>query len=975
MIPCSCDHPRPMLHLGAGAGTPCPFARGLGKAAFGCSMRACATLRFRISGPCALIAESSVASAKAGAKEACCITYWLNRLQNFSAEDHGDVFVTLNPPHAPAEGSVLRVMRYAHPQYTTEAIRAQGRVDSELQGRRGTWFAGAYLGYGFHEDGLTSGLRAAFRLGGLAPPWWHTAPGVPKALPAHRPSPYEAEAYGAAAARTVAATGAAAVGVRASLDEAAAARGADRDAGCGYVLAPERPDGAGAASIGVFGLRVRESNAGDDSVSQGGLSTVALPEADPLADGLRRRRVSREGLALGDEAEEPASTDSQQRDDEDSSTDSRPSTEAVLPVPLPAQAAAAAPTAGTHGAAQPTAAAQAAGAPESEEPASPATGASGPEAASTRSSGASLSPASSKLPRAALGRAPPPRLIPMGPGGSFVEWHDPWRPGAASSQETRRGRGVAVEVVGAGGGGSCFGGFEDAAEEGVPGTIRFYRSKEWGLIHDAATSADASKGKGGGYSSLLAVKGPERTGGRAVAVGPATLDSEAAARSGTAAPRGWCSLSGWGGALAGAANWAAAAPVLALLRDGIKEGCVVLRTPAGMMHLFGNALAPAEMRAEIHVRDESFFFRVAAEADVGLARAYIAGQWACDDLAALFRIFIANRDRSGSGFASGALWTATVGRLLNVASYSLFLDNTIAGSRANIHAHYDLSNALFETFLDPTTMAYSCGRFRVDGVDAATGKPRFGGSLDEAQVRKLDELIRLADVRPGQRLLDIGCGWGGLAIRLAQTRGCSVVGITLSTEQKQWAEKRVRALGLEERVSFELVDYRTFAKDNAGQFDRIITVEMVEAVGHSHLGEFMGACGRLLKPSGLMVMQAITMPEPRYEEYKRSADFINTIIFPGGHCPCVTSLSEAMARCSDMTLEHVQNHALHYAETLRVWQRNFNAHLDRVHELGFDAAFVRMWNYYLAYCEAGFETQTLGLHALLFAKPAALAQF
>jgi cyclopropane-fatty-acyl-phospholipid synthase len=414
---------------------------------------------------------------------------------------------------------------------------------------------------------------------------------------------------------------------------------------------------------------------------------------------------------------------------------------------------------------------------------------------------------------------------------------------------------------------------------------------------------------------------------------------------------------------------------MSLLRDGIKEGCVVMREPNGTMHLFGDALAEPSMRAELHVRDPSFFFRVAAEADVGLSRAYIAGQWACDDLAALFRIFIANRDRTGSGFTSTALWTSTVGRLLNMASYSLFLDNTLAGSRANIHAHYDLSNALFETFLDPTTMAYSCGRFRVDGVDAVTGKPRFGGSLDEAQVRKLDDLIALADVQPGHQVLDIGCGGGGMAIRLAQTRGCSVVGITLSTEQKEWGEKRVKALGLEELVRFELIDYRVFADRHAGEFDRIITVEMIEAVGYSHLGEFMGACGRVLKPTGLMVMQAITMPEPRYEEYKHSADFINTIIFPGGHCPCVTSLTDAMARTSDMTLEHVQNYALHYAETLRVWQRNFNAHLDRVHALGFDAAFVRMWNYYLTYCEAGFETQTLGLHALVFAKPAALQQY
>ncbi|KAA0155142.1 hypothetical protein FNF27_07223 [Cafeteria roenbergensis] len=874
--------------------------------------------------------ESSLESARAGASEACCVTYWLNRLQNFSAADRGDVFVTLNPPHPPRPDSVIQTMEYAHPQFTVEAIKAQGRVAAELQGRRGTWFAGAYLGYGFHEDGLTSGLRAAFRLGGVAPPWWRVPDGTPLAAAPHRPSAFELDAMDADA-RVAAVARACAVGVKASLDGAAAARGlSGSEASAGYILASSAsPDLV--AELAVFGLHT------SPDAASAAASTVGMPEADDDSgsgsgsDAMTSTPSEGGGASVDsdDSAGRPAGLRRRRGDDSVS-------------------AAGAGPFSGdASDAAADVAARQGRG--------------------SGRSSVASLRLGARRR-CASLGPAPAARLVPCGPGGEPVVWEDPWRPGAVSTPEQRRAKGVTVAAVGAGGGGSSFGGFVDAAPESVPGTVRFYRARAWPAVEGAAAAAAASgaaAGEGGGYTVLGA-----EAGGKAAA----PLGGTRAAAAGRE-PAGWCdsllSPTAWASAAWGLAAQASSWPVLSVLRAGIVEGCVVLREPSGHSHLFGDALAPAHLRSEVHVSDAAFFFRVAAEADVGLARAYIAGQWSCDDLAALFRVFIANRDSSKSSFSSGKVWTATLGRLLNLASYSLFLDNSLAGSRANIHAHYDLSNALFETFLDPTTMAYSCARFRVDGVDERTGRPRFAGSLDDAQVRKLDDLIELADVRAEHEVLDIGCGWGGLAIRLAQTRGCKVHGITLSSEQKAWAEKRVEALGLSDRITFQLVDYRDLAAARPAAFDRIITVEMIEAVGYNYLGTFMAACGRLLKPSGTMVMQAITMPEPRYEEYKSSADFINTIIFPGGHCPCVTSLTDAMSRNSDMTLEHVRNYALHYAETLRVWRRNFNARLDRVRALGFDAAFVRMWNYYLAYCEAGFDTQTLGLHALVFAKPAA----
>jgi cyclopropane-fatty-acyl-phospholipid synthase len=249
---------------------------------------------------------------------------------------------------------------------------------------------------------------------------------------------------------------------------------------------------------------------------------------------------------------------------------------------------------------------------------------------------------------------------------------------------------------------------------------------------------------------------------------------------------------------------------------------------------------------------------------------------------------------------------------------------------------------------------------------AAPGLPQLFGSLDEAQVRKLDHIIRRANIKASHRVLDVGCGWGGLAIRIAQTTGCRVHGITLSQEQLRWAQRRINALGLQDQITLEFVDYRDFARDHPAEFDRVVSVEMVEAVGANHLDSFVGACARLLKPDGRLVMQAITMPESRWEAYIRSADFINTVIFPGGCCPSVHSLLDAAKRRSNLVLSTMDDFTQHYAQTLRCWQRNFEAALPRVRALGFDHGFVRCWIYYLTYCQCGFESQLIGLQVLTF---------
>jgi cyclopropane-fatty-acyl-phospholipid synthase len=247
----------------------------------------------------------------------------------------------------------------------------------------------------------------------------------------------------------------------------------------------------------------------------------------------------------------------------------------------------------------------------------------------------------------------------------------------------------------------------------------------------------------------------------------------------------------------------------------------------------------------------------------------------------------------------------------------------------------------------------------------------FTSSLEEAQLNKLDHLIARANVQPTDNVLDIGFGWGGLAIRLAETVGCRVTGITLSKEQHDLALERVKARNLQHLIRFEIIDYRIFAQQHKGEFDKIISIEMIEAVGFKYFPSFMSALETLLAPNGIIVLQAITLPEGRYDLYLNTADFINTIIFPGGLCPSIAALTTAMQKAgTNLMLTNVENFALHYAETLRRWRANFNIAIDDViRPLGFDDSFIRTWNYYLTYCEAGFHTQTLGLQVLVFTRP------
>lgn len=357
------------------------------------------------------------------------------------------------------------------------------------------------------------------------------------------------------------------------------------------------------------------------------------------------------------------------------------------------------------------------------------------------------------------------------------------------------------------------------------------------------------------------------------------------------------------------------------------------------------------LRATITIHDPRFWGAIAAGGTNGGAEAFMDGWWSTDDLVAVVRIAA----RAGGGAAaleagrfSAAQWLARAGHALR--------RNTRRGARRNIEAHYDLGNAFYALFLDET-MTYSCGIFE-----------RPDATLREASEAKIDRACRKLGLRPGLHLLEIGTGWGELAIRAARDFGCRVTTTTLSREQHAFATARVRAAGLSDRVDVRLEDYR----DLRGRYDRIVSIEMIEAVGWEYYEDFFRVCGERLTPDGLALVQSITLPDQAFERAKREVDFIKKHVFPGGCIPAIGPLVQAAGRGSDLGLVGLEEFGLHYAKTLRHWRERFLARRADVRTLGFDDRFLRLWEYYLAYCEGGFLERYIGAAQLLFAKPRAL---
>lgn len=381
----------------------------------------------------------------------------------------------------------------------------------------------------------------------------------------------------------------------------------------------------------------------------------------------------------------------------------------------------------------------------------------------------------------------------------------------------------------------------------------------------------------------------------------------------------------------------------------LEEGSLLVRQ-GQLLSRYGETPKATDLDCEIEVLDPSFWRSLALRGSVGAGESFMRGHWRARNLTDVIRLFVRNRATLQS-IDSG--WARLSAPLLSL--YHAARKNTKAGARENIRAHYDLSNEFFALFLDET-MTYSCGIFESPSTTMA-----------EASRAKIDRLCQKLELRPEHHLLEIGTGWGALAIHAAREYGCRVTTTTISVEQHKWAAERIRAAGLEDRIELRLEDYR----DLTGRFDRIVSVEMIEAIGHRQFPVFFKACSDLLEPDGWMALQAITIADQHYEEAKRSVDFIQRWIFPGCCIPSNTALSEAMSRSSDLRLTHLEDIGMHYATTLAHWSHRMKSHSEELSALGFDEEFQRLWEFYFAYCEGGFRERLLSDVQWIASKPMA----
>ena len=381
-----------------------------------------------------------------------------------------------------------------------------------------------------------------------------------------------------------------------------------------------------------------------------------------------------------------------------------------------------------------------------------------------------------------------------------------------------------------------------------------------------------------------------------------------------------------------------------VLKENWRAGALTFTLPGGReVKLTGAQEGPA---ARLIVRDYRFLDRVFSRGLLGFGEGYMAGEWDSPDISALLLAFSRNLDRLDELIRGNALmlWVVTGWHKLH--------PNTRAGARRNIEAHYDLGNDFYELWLDPS-MTYSSARFDSGAV-----------SLVEAQTQKYAALARLIDLNKGDHVLEIGCGWGGFAEHAAATVGADVTGITLSPAQLEYAQARMARHGLSDKVDLQLTDYR----DMTGQFDAIASIEMFEAVGEAWWPTYFRKVHELLKPGGKAGLQIITIRDNLFETYKRRADFIQRYIFPGGMLPPKDRLKSEI-EAAGLVLEKVEFFSDDYGQTLLDWRRRFEAQEARIRGLGFDDRFLRMWRFYLAYCEAGFRTRRTEVGQWVVKKP------
>jgi cyclopropane-fatty-acyl-phospholipid synthase len=354
--------------------------------------------------------------------------------------------------------------------------------------------------------------------------------------------------------------------------------------------------------------------------------------------------------------------------------------------------------------------------------------------------------------------------------------------------------------------------------------------------------------------------------------------------------------------------------------------------------IFGQLGSNDEITATITVKSPRLYGDLAFGGSIGAGEAWMQGYWECDNLVNLVRLMVRNRDMLDDLEGPLTFFARPLRKLFHRVNR-----NTRRGARRNMCAHYDLGNDFFALWLD-ASMMYSCAIFEPAGI-----------SLDQAQQLRLEKVCRRLGLTDGDHLVEIGSGWGALAIYAAQHYGCQVTTVTISKEQYELAGQRIRASGLDGQITLLLQDYR----DLQGQYDKLVSLEMIEAIGADQFDTYFAKCAELLKPGGRMLIQAITIEDDRFDEYRKDVDFIQRYIFPGGCVPSLREMKSSIARVSNLQVTRVDDIGLHYATTLNHWRSNFFTQVEQVRQLGYPETFIRMWEYYLCYCEGGFLERSI----------------
>jgi len=385
--------------------------------------------------------------------------------------------------------------------------------------------------------------------------------------------------------------------------------------------------------------------------------------------------------------------------------------------------------------------------------------------------------------------------------------------------------------------------------------------------------------------------------------------------------------------------------------EGMNKGSLLVTLPDGDVMQFGDK--SAEGHATVRIIRPEFFRKCLLYGDVGFGEAYVDGDWETDDITKVISWFLLNvEDAPTISGNRRKMWMLNLMKIVNKIGHRL-RDNTRDGSRENISEHYDLNNDFFRRVLDPG-MTYSSAYFSTPEL-----------TLEQAQTEKYDRLCRHLRLQPTDHVLEIGSGWGGFALHAAEHYGCRVTTVTVSEEQYRYAQERIRVSGLKDRIEIRFQDYREIK----GSFDKIVSIEMLEAVGHRHIEMFFAKCHEVLKKDGLLGLQVIASPDARYDSLRKGVDWIQKHIFPGSLLPSIARINQAINRTGDMSLHDLKDLGLHYGRTLRMWRDNFNRNIDTIATLGFNERFVRKWNYYFSYCEAAFAMRNINVVQMIYTRP------